>query len=408
MAHGISDPENRKEHFDAATKLNEKLNLLSQWIKESEHFIVFTGMPIFLHEIFPKSNFIGIDCLGAGISTSTGIPDFRSGMDTVLKTRPGEWELEDHKAKRLKSAAIIDDMQTAIPSIAHIGLNPTNIVELHGNMNLETCSKCEAKYLRDFDTVGTRTHYTGRRCDKPNCCGRLKDAIIDFGEDLPQDELDKAFYHAEQADLCLVLGNLSSYMFLLTKRIILGSSLTVTPVSDIPKRVAKRKQKLAIGNLQRTPLHKTATLNIHEFSDAIMQGIMERLNIPIPTWIVRRRVHISCQHNSRNQNKKQIILEGRDPNNPEIPFTLFESIQIIVDQKVIKEIAYQPFTFDLVDYDQQPITIRLNFFGHYNEIPFDLTYSSLISIPNDERFYLFYNPMTGQWRKTTNKDDLFV
>ncbi|CAF4813806.1 unnamed protein product [Rotaria magnacalcarata] len=135
---------------------------------------------------------------------------------------------------------------------------------------------------------------------------------------------------------------------------------------------------------------------------------MERLNIPIPTWIVRRRVHISCQHNSRNQNKKQIILEGRDPNNPEIPFTLFESIQIIVDQKVIKEIAYQPFTFDLVDYDQQPITIRLNFFGHYNEIPFDLTYSSLISIPNDERFYLFYNPMTGQWRKTTNKDDLFV
>ncbi|CAF2082883.1 unnamed protein product [Rotaria magnacalcarata] len=408
MAHGISDPENRKEHFDAATKLNEKLNLLSQWIKESEHFIVFTGMPIFLHEIFPKSNFIGIDCLGAGISTSTGIPDFRSGMDTVLKTRPGEWELEDHKAKRLKSAAIIDDMQTAIPSIAHIGLNPTNIVELHGNMNLETCSKCEAKYLRDFDTVGTRTHYTGRRCDKPNCCGRLKDAIIDFGEDLPQDELDKAFYHAEQADLCLVLGNLSSYMFLLTKRIILGSNLTVTPVSDIPKRVAKRKQKLAIGNLQRTPLHKTATLNIHEFSDAIMQGIMERLNIPIPTWIVRRRVHISCQHNSRNQNKKQIILEGRDPNNPEIPFTLFESIQIIVDQKVIKEIAYQPFTFDLVDYDQQPITIRLNFFGHYNEIPFDLTYSSLISIPNDERFYLFYNPMTGQWRKTTNKDDLFV
>ncbi|CAF4128630.1 unnamed protein product [Rotaria socialis] len=413
MAHGISDPENKKEHFDSATELNEKLDLLSQWIKESQHFIVFTG---------------------AGISTSTGIPDFRSGMDTVLKTGPGEWELEDHKAKRLKSDAVIDDMQTAIPSIAHMalvalqnqgilkcvisqncdglhlrsGLNPTGVAELHGNMNLETCSKCEAKYLRDFDTVGTRTHYTGRRCDKLNCRGRLKDSIIDFGEDLPQDELDKAFYHAEQADLCLVLGNFSSDMFLLKKKTILGSSLTVTPASDIPKRVAKRKQNLAIGNLQRTPLHKAAALNIHAFSDAITQGIMERLNIPIPTWIVRRRVHISCQHNSRNQNKKQIILEGRDPNNPEIPFTLFESIQIIVDQKVIKEIAHQPFTFDLVDYDQQPITIRLNFFGHYNEIPFDLTYSNLTSIPNDEQFYLFYNPMMGQWRKTTNKDDLPV
>ncbi|CAF4344155.1 unnamed protein product, partial [Adineta steineri] len=73
MAHGISDPKNKKEHFDTATHLEKKLDQLAQWIKESRHFIVFTG---------------------AGVSTSTGIPDFRSGMDTVLPTGPGAWELE--------------------------------------------------------------------------------------------------------------------------------------------------------------------------------------------------------------------------------------------------------------------------------------------------------------------------
>ena len=88
------------------------------------------------------------------------------------------------------------------------GLNPTGLAELHGNMNLEICSTCGTKYLRDFDTEGNGRHYTGRRCDKPTCRGRLKDSIINFGEDLPQDELDKAFDHAEQADLCLVLGRL--------------------------------------------------------------------------------------------------------------------------------------------------------------------------------------------------------
>ncbi|CAF4664008.1 unnamed protein product, partial [Rotaria sp. Silwood2] len=161
------------------------------------------------------------------------------------------------------------------------GLNPTNLAELHGNMNLELCSKCGTKYLRDFDTVGIQSHYTGRQCDKRNC----------------------------------------------------RSSLTVTPAADIPERVVERKQKLVIGNLQQTPLHKVATLNIHAFSDAIMKGIMERLNIPIPTWIVRRRIHVTSQPSSNKQNQYQILIEGRDPDNVDIPYTLFERIRVIVDQK---------------------------------------------------------------------------
>ena len=88
------------------------------------------------------------------------------------------------------------------------GMNPRYLAELHGNMNLEICSKCDAKYLRDYDAAAGRLdHLTGRRCDKPDCRGYLKDSIINFGENLPEEEITKAFAHAEKADLCLVLGN---------------------------------------------------------------------------------------------------------------------------------------------------------------------------------------------------------
>ena len=92
------------------------------------------------------------------------------------------------------------------------GMNPTHLAELHGNMNLETCKKCHAKYLRDFDTdAGRSNHYTGRRCGKPECRGQLRDSIINFGENLPEDELKKAFDHAEKADICLVLGQIITF-----------------------------------------------------------------------------------------------------------------------------------------------------------------------------------------------------
>ena len=89
------------------------------------------------------------------------------------------------------------------------GLDPNHLAELHGNINLEKCSKCGARYLRDYDAaIGFINHYTGRKCDKPECGGRLADSIINFGENLPADQLEKAFIHAKNADLCLVLGNI--------------------------------------------------------------------------------------------------------------------------------------------------------------------------------------------------------
>lgn len=63
--------EEKKEFFDSPTVLNEKIEKLAMMILSAERFCVFTG---------------------AGISTASGIPDYRSGADTVLKTGAGCWE----------------------------------------------------------------------------------------------------------------------------------------------------------------------------------------------------------------------------------------------------------------------------------------------------------------------------
>ena len=68
-AHKTDDE--KKEYFDSEDVLDHKIQLLADKIKNSKHFVAFTG---------------------AGISTSTGIADYRSGMNTVLPTGPGCWE----------------------------------------------------------------------------------------------------------------------------------------------------------------------------------------------------------------------------------------------------------------------------------------------------------------------------
>ena len=70
--------EEKKEYFDEPEVLEEKLNMLVEMVLTSEHFVAFTG---------------------AGISTASGIPDYRSGFDTVLATGPGAWESAANKQK---------------------------------------------------------------------------------------------------------------------------------------------------------------------------------------------------------------------------------------------------------------------------------------------------------------------
>lgn len=114
---------------------------MADLILNSKHFIAFTG---------------------AGISTACGIPDFRSGANTVLKTGAGVWEKRALGIKEEKPNKNIVDSKCAIPSFTHMslvamekagllkflvsqntdglhlrsGFNPVNFAELHGNRML--------------------------------------------------------------------------------------------------------------------------------------------------------------------------------------------------------------------------------------------------------------------------------
>ena len=178
--------EDKVEHFDTKEVLDEKVAVVADLILKSKHFIAFTG---------------------AGISTSCGIPDFRSGVNTVLKTGPGAWEKKAQGVKNAPNKNVVES-KCAIPSFTHMtlvtlekmgllkflisqntdglhirsGFNPKNLAELHGNRCLEKCSKCNSQFLRDFRTREAKTvhdHKTSRKCEK--CGGVLCDSIINFG-----------------------------------------------------------------------------------------------------------------------------------------------------------------------------------------------------------------------------------
>ena len=210
----IKGEEEKKEYFDTPEELDAKCEQLAMMIASSEHFVAFTG---------------------AGISTAAGIPDFRSGYDTVLETGPGAWEKAALKAK-VKKEIKVKPIQKALPTDTHMsfvalhdagllkflisqnvdglhrksGIPPEAIAELHGNTNLELCTTCQREYLRDFrvrNAQGVFEHKTGRKCDDPACKGDLADTIINFKENLREKDLDLGFGHSEQADLHLIMGS---------------------------------------------------------------------------------------------------------------------------------------------------------------------------------------------------------
>ena len=78
----IKTEEEKREYFDSPQELDEKVERLAMEILSAEHFVAFTG---------------------AGLSTAAGIPDYRSGVNTVLKTGPGCWETAANIQAALKA-----------------------------------------------------------------------------------------------------------------------------------------------------------------------------------------------------------------------------------------------------------------------------------------------------------------
>jgi len=101
------------------------------------------------------------------------------------------------------------------------------------------------------------------------------DNIVHFGENLPEQELEKAIGHSNKGDLALVLG----------------TSMKVSPACNIPDRIWKKPGgKMVIVNLQKTPFDRYAALRIFGESDLVLAMLMEELDLPLPEkWGTRKK-----------------------------------------------------------------------------------------------------------------------
>ncbi|XP_042470190.1 NAD-dependent protein deacetylase SRT1-like [Zingiber officinale] len=216
------------EIFDPSDILHQKIEELALMIKESKHLVAFTG---------------------AGISTSSGIPDFRGPK--------GVWTLQ-RAGKGLPEASLPFDR--AMPSLTHMalvelekagilkfvisqnvdslhlrsGIPRKKLAELHGNSFREVCPSCETEYVRDFEVETIGMKETSRRCSDTNCGAKLRDSVLDWEDALPPKEVNAAENHCKTADLVLCLG----------------TSLQITPACNLPLKCIRNNGKIVIVNLQ--------------------------------------------------------------------------------------------------------------------------------------------------------------
>ncbi len=209
---------------------------------------------------------------GAGVSTPSGIPDFRS-PDTGLWNKDDPFEVASLSAFRknperffnwIQPLAIKADM--AKPNRAHIGLaemesariihsvitqnidglhqkaGSKTVLELHGSAKTATCTKCKSKYAEEYFRSSLVEKEIIPLCEK--CGNILKPDVVLFGELLPEIIWQSARRECRKADVLLIIG----------------SSLEVSPANSLPQLSLSQGAKLIIINYDPTHLDNHATV----------------------------------------------------------------------------------------------------------------------------------------------------
>jgi NAD-dependent protein deacetylase/lipoamidase len=224
---------------------------------------------------------------GAGISTESGIPDFRSpgGVWSHMKPilfdefvgsaakRREAWQRifsgaagwvgaapnEGHRAvarlvKRGTVAAVITQNVDNLHYAS--GVPAAQVIELHGNASYATCLDCGLRHELEV----LKQSFLGRD-EIPTCrdCGGLvKTATISFGQAMPREAMARAEAVTLECDLFLVLG----------------SSLVVYPAAGFPLLAKTRGAKLAIVNREKTPHDALADIVLHDEIGAVLAEIV--------------------------------------------------------------------------------------------------------------------------------------
>ena len=171
----------------------------------------------------------------------------------------------------------------------------------------------------------------------------------------------------------------------------------MTPANEVPESVGqKRGAKLAICNLQNTPIDHLSDLRIHSKTDELMLRVMEKLNLPIPPFVLHRRLLIKTDTTGKERN--QLTVLGVDVDGT--PVTFLKSIRLDYNRRVARS---EPFVIDFRG-TLDPGTIfklELEFIGHYCEPNLELSHVISQHESDEGTLYLLgYSPDTGEWKIT--------
>ncbi|XP_065729560.1 NAD-dependent protein deacylase sirtuin-6 isoform X2 [Phocoena phocoena] len=228
------------EVFDPPEELERKVWELAQLVWQSSNVVFHTG---------------------AGISTASGIPDFRGPhgvwtmeeqglapkFDTTFenarptKTHMALVQLERVGLLRFLVSQNVDGLHV------RSGFPRDKLAELHGNMFVEECVKCKTQYVRDTVVGSMGLKATGRLCTVAKSRGLRA---------------------CRNADLSITLG----------------TSLQIRPSGNLPLATKRHGGRLVIVNLQPTKHDRHADLRIHGYVDEVMTRLMKHLGLEIPAW----------------------------------------------------------------------------------------------------------------------------
>ena len=239
-------------------------------------------------ELFRKAGRV-VALTGAGISTPSGIPDFRS-EGTGLWSRDEPMEVASLSTFRTFPERFFEwfrplasQIFNAQPNAAHKALvelespdreitivtqnidvlhqkaGSRNVVEMHGSLSTLSCTQCFKKFESRFFLQAFIDDGTIPKC--PNCNGILKPDVILFGEQLPQTAWQDAQRAVRQCDLMLVAG----------------SSLEVLPVAGLPMQALDRGAHLIVINNTPTYLNVRADVVIMKDVSTILPEIAKRV-----------------------------------------------------------------------------------------------------------------------------------
>ena len=227
---------------------------------------------------------------GAGISTESGIPDFRSPGGIWSRYDPEDFTIQKFLSgpesrrkvwQMLTEGGLVADTE---PNLAHYaaaelekigkldciitqnvdnlhqraGNSPENVFELHGNMRWARCMSCNKLFPMD-DILKRLEKEQIPDCEF--CHGILKPDGVFFGEALPQKTLNDAIQRSRNCDLFIVIG----------------STLVVYPAAYMPTYARESGAKLVIINLTPTPVDSQAAVLIAGKAGETMAKIMEKV-----------------------------------------------------------------------------------------------------------------------------------